>query len=188
MAGGARGPTPSRARRTWIEPGAPPYVQRCTAPWHAVAGGAVDSCCVTLYAIVAREHLSIRVDPATKQELEREARRRGTPTTTLAESLLREGIRTASHPGITFRDGPAGRRAGLIGGPDIWEVVRVWLDEGKRPEATAGTLRLSLGLVEAALGYYYEYRKEIDEWIERNEALMAEAEAAGHRRRALGSS
>lgn len=140
-----------------------------------------------MWAAVARQHLSIRVDPATKQELEREAKRRGTPTTTLAESLLREGIRTASHPGITFRDGPAGRRAGLIGGPDVWEVVRVWSDNHRRSQATAEYLRLPLGLVEAALGYYGEYRAEIDGWIERNEALMGEAETAWRRRRALGT-
>lgn len=28
------------------------------------------------------------------------------------------------HPGIVFRPGPMGRRAGLIGGPDVWEAVR----------------------------------------------------------------
>lgn len=28
------------------------------------------------------------------------------------------------HPGIVFRPGPTGRRAGLAGGPDVWEVVR----------------------------------------------------------------
>jgi hypothetical protein len=138
-------------------------------------------------ARVARQHLSIRVDPGTKHELEREAKRRGTATTTLAESLLREGIRTASHPGITFRDGPAGRRAALIGGPDVWEVVRVWLDSKKRAKATAEYLRLPLGLVEAALGYYAEYRDEVDERIQRNDRLMAEAQAAWHRRQALGS-
>ena len=140
-----------------------------------------------MYASVARQHLSIRVDPSTKHELEREAKRRGTPTTTLAESLLREGIRTASHPGITFRDGPAGRRAGLVGGPDVWEVVRVWLDNGKENAPTAKYLQLPLGLVEAALGYYAEYRQETDDWIERNDTLMADAEAAWRRRRALST-
>ena len=29
---------------------------------------------------------------------------------------------------ITFRDGPTGRRAGLIGGPDVWEVA-MWIDD-----------------------------------------------------------
>ncbi len=42
-----------------------------------------------------------------------------------------EGARRDEHPMITFRDGPTGRRAGLIGGPDvtppgivIWSVVQ----------------------------------------------------------------
>jgi hypothetical protein len=136
---------------------------------------------------VARQHLSIRVDPATKHELEREAKRRGTPTTTLAESLLREGIRCAAHPGITFRDGPAGRRAALIVGPDVWEVVEVWQDNRKRAKATAKYLQLPLGLVEAALGYYAEFGPEIDDRILRNRTLAAEAEAAWRRRQALGT-
>jgi hypothetical protein len=25
---------------------------------------------------------------------------------------------------VIYRDGPTGRRAGLAGGPDIWEIVR----------------------------------------------------------------
>jgi hypothetical protein len=28
------------------------------------------------------------------------------------------------HPGIIFRDGPSGRRAVLIAGPDVHEVIR----------------------------------------------------------------
>ena len=43
-------------------------------------------------------------------------------------------------------------------------------------------------MVEAALGYYAEYRDEVDEWIERNDESMAEAEAARRRRQALGTS
>jgi hypothetical protein len=144
--------------------------------------------CVTLCASVARQHLSIRVDPTTKHDLEREAQRRGTPTTTLAETLLREGIRSASHPGIVFRDGPAGRRAALIGGPDVWEVVRVWQDNKKRTKATADYLQVPSGLVEAALAYYAEYRPEIDDRMQQNETFAAESHAAWRRRRrALGA-
>jgi len=29
-----------------------------------------------------------------------------------------------THPGVLFREGPAGRRVVLSGGPDVWEVVR----------------------------------------------------------------
>lgn len=141
---------------------------------------------VTLCALVAREHLSIRVDAETKQELEREAKRRGTPTTTLAETLLREGIRTASHPGITFRDGPGGRRAALVGGPDVWEVIRVWRDAERSAESASTSLRLPTGLVDAALSYYAEYADEVDGWLDRNDELMAEAQAGWQRRHALG--
>jgi hypothetical protein len=38
--------------------------------------------------------------------------------------LVDEGLRMAEHPGVVFRDGPSGRRAGLAGGPEVWEVIR----------------------------------------------------------------
>jgi len=134
---------------------------------------------------VAREHLSIRIDGETRRELEREAARRGTPKTTLAESLLREAVRMTSHPGITFREGPAGRRAGVIGGPDVWEVVEVWKDNDRDAAATSAAISLPIGLVDAAVGYYVDQAAEIDAWIERNRAQADEAEAAWRRRQTL---
>jgi len=131
---------------------------------------------------VAREHLSIRIDSETRRDLEREAARRGTPKTTLAESLLREAVRMTSHPGITFREGPAGRRAGVIGGPDVWEVVEVWKDSDRDAAATSAAISLPIGLVDAAVGYYVDQAAEIDAWIERNRAQADEAEAAWRRR------
>ena len=135
-----------------------------------------------MWAIVAREHLSIRIDGETRRDLEREAARRGTPKTTLAESLLREAIQMVSHPGITFREGPAGRRAGVVGGPDVWEVVEVWNDSDRDPAATAEVINLPIGLVDAAVGYYLDKPEEVDAWIERNRSQAADAEAAWQRR------
>jgi hypothetical protein len=100
----------------------------------------------------------------------------------LAESLLKEAIRMASHPGITFRDGPAGRRAGVAGGPDVWEVVEVWNDNDRNSAATAEVLDLPRGLVDSAVGYYVDTPDEIDTWIERNRAQAADAEATWRRR------
>jgi hypothetical protein len=37
--------------------------------------------------------------------------------------LVDEALRLGEHPLITFKDGPAGRRARLVGGPDVWEVI-----------------------------------------------------------------
>ena len=136
----------------------------------------------TLCATVAREHLSIRIDSETRRELEREAARRGTPKTTLAESLLREAVRMTSHPGITFRESPVGRRAGVIGGPDVWEVIEVWNDNDRDAAATAAAISLPVGLVDAAIGYYLDQATEIDAWIQRNREQGADAEAAWRRR------
>lgn len=38
--------------------------------------------------------------------------------------LLDEALRKDAHPAIVFRDGPTGRRAGIIAGPDVWEIIR----------------------------------------------------------------
>lgn len=38
------------------------------------------------------------------------------------------GARGNEHPMVTLRDGPTGRRAELLGGPDVWEVA-TWIDE-----------------------------------------------------------
>jgi hypothetical protein len=73
---------------------------------------------------------------------------------------------------IVFRDGPAGRRPAVAGGPDVWEVVRVFIAEGRSVQATADNLRVSVGLAEAAIAYYTDNRAAIDEWIAANDAMM----------------
>jgi hypothetical protein len=67
----------------------------------------------------------------------------------------------------------------LIGpGLDVWEVIATVRDnEGSVPEA-AGYLEIPLGLVEAAVAYYGEYRDEIDEEIELNDAEYERGKAA----------
>jgi hypothetical protein len=35
-----------------------------------------------------------------------------------------EGLQIEEFPGIVFRSGPTGRRAGIVGGPDVWKIVR----------------------------------------------------------------
>jgi len=131
--------------------------------------------------------LSLRVDPETKRALEREAASRRVAKTLLAEQFLREGIQMAMHPGIVFRDGPAGRRAGLVGGPDVWEIIMVWSDSGRNVRDTATALTLPVGLVNVALGYYADHQAEIDEWIGENRRVGEEAEAARRRREALSA-
>lgn len=103
----------------------------------------------------------------------------------LAERYIDEGLRMDSHPGIVFRDGPMGRRAGLAAGPDVWEIIGGLKQLPTRGEAAitklARLLELTDGQIRTALGYYGEFTQEIEHLIERNESEALRAEAAWRR-------
>ncbi len=83
------------------------------------------------------------------------------------------------HPLIRFAEGPAGRRARLVGtGKDVWEVIAVVRDNGGDTAEAARYLEMPLGLVQAAVAYYGAYPDEIDQWVDLNEQEAAEAHAA----------
>ena len=89
----------------------------------------------------------------------------------------------AEHPGIVFREGPSGRRAGMIGhGLDVWEVVETIRNEEGDIQAAAAYLAISPHLVEAAQGYYVDYPDEIDAWIASNAVAADDSEASARRR------
>jgi hypothetical protein len=103
----------------------------------------------------------------------------------LAQRYIEEGLRHDSHPLIQFLDGPSGRRASLIGsGLDVWEVIATVRDNDGSVQEAAAYLRVPVGLVQASVAYYGEYRGEIDTEIELNESEYQrgfEAAAAGER-------
>ena len=131
-----------------------------------------------------RVHVSFRLPRSLLASIDEIAERSGDSRAHAAESLLDEAVRAAHHPGIVFRPGPAGRRAALVGGPDVWEIVSVWTENDRDARATAEYLSLPLPVVETALDYYDTYTSEIDEWIGRNEAEAERAEASWRRRQA----
>jgi hypothetical protein len=97
-----------------------------------------------------------------------------------------EALRTEEHPGVLFRPGPAGRRAGLIGGPDVWQVIDTLLtvrddDPNLAEDALVTATSEAIGLpefhVRTAVRYYAAYRSEIDEWITANREAAAQGEA-----------
>ncbi|MGP8207040.1 MAG: hypothetical protein ACLQVK_13495, partial [Acidimicrobiales bacterium] len=74
------------------------------------------------------ENVSVRLEDGLAQRLRLRARAAGE---TLSDRLRRyadEGMRRDEHPLVTFRDGPTGRRAGIVGGPDVWEIV-MWVED-----------------------------------------------------------
>jgi len=70
------------------------------------------------------------------------------------------------HPGIVFKDGPAGRRPSLWVGPDVWELIKYFREIEDRGQVAIDRaveeLSLSESQVRAALDYYAEYADEID--------------------------
>jgi uncharacterized protein (DUF433 family) len=123
----------------------------------------------------------------TLARLDRGARRRGEAKARTAERLIDEGLRMEDHPGIVFRDGPAGRRAALAGGPDVWEVIETLkgteLSDEPALAATAEWGSLNLAQVRVAVRYYASFQEEIDERIDRNREEAERLRAAWERER-----
>jgi hypothetical protein len=111
-----------------------------------------------------------------------------------ANLLVDEGLRMAEHPGVVFRDGPTGRRAGLAGGPDVWEVIRaVKSARGAEPELSEDEVLalvvdntgVPVRMVRTALSYWASYQADVDAEITAAEEAEAAAEEAWRRERDL---
>lgn len=98
------------------------------------------------------------------------------------------------HPGVIFRDGPVGRRATLVGGPDVWEVIRaVRSARNAEPDLPEGELldliELNSGLprrqLRTAVDYWGAYPAEVDALIEHADSIEAAGLAARLRTDAL---
>jgi uncharacterized protein (DUF433 family) len=135
-----------------------------------------------------KEGFSLRLKRTTRERLGQRAREVGQPPTSLAERYIEEGLRTDDHPAIYFRDGAAGRRASVIGSRlSVADVITTMRQNEQSVEETAHVLNLPRFKVEAAVGYYADYREEVDDWIGRGEESAARAEQAWHRRQQVGA-
>jgi nitrogenase molybdenum-iron protein alpha/beta subunit len=131
----------------------------------------------------------IRIGKGTLQTLRDRSRGSGEPIAHLAERYIEEGLRADRHAGIFFREGPAGRRAVVVGGPDVWEIVSAARSAPEKGQALVTALAERLGISEnkirVAIRYYAEYPEEIDDWIAANDAEAERLEAALAREREL---
>jgi hypothetical protein len=119
--------------------------------------------------------------------LDARSERLGESKARVAERLIEEGLRIEELPGIVFRSGPTGRRAGIIGGPDVWEIARdlkAAAEEGATNpiESVVRISGLDRRAVELAASYYAAYPAEVDDRIQLDE------EAAERLRHVIGSS
>jgi predicted transcriptional regulator len=132
-----------------------------------------------------REVSSFRLPPDMVRRLDSRAAIQGSTRTALAEQYLEEGLRLVEHPGIRFADGPAGRRAAVVGGPDVWEIVMVLKANGGDVDEVASLLDLPAPRVQVALRYYLTYTDEIDAWLAENDAIFEREYALQEKQRRL---
>lgn len=108
--------------------------------------------------------------------------------------LVDEALRMHEHPLIVFKDGPAGRRARLVGGPDVWEVIGAVRSVRESDPALAGdealevvaeTSGVPMPFLRAALGYWGDYPEEVDAFLDRAHAEAAQARAGWERQQEL---
>jgi hypothetical protein len=115
------------------------------------------------------ENVSVRLEDSLAQRLRLRARAAGETVSDRLRRYAEEGVRRDEHPLITFRDGPTGRRAGLVGGPDVWEVV-MWVEElgGERDPVAllVDESTLTYPQIEAALRYRAAYPDEVSARID----------------------
>jgi hypothetical protein len=125
-------------------------------------------------------NVSVRLDEDLARRLRIRARAAGESLSDRLRRYAEEGARRDEHPLITFRDGPTGRRAGLVGGPDVWEVV-MWLedlaDEADPAAALAADGPVTRPQIDAALRYQVAYTEEIAARIELHRRETAAADA-----------
>ena len=81
---------------------------------------------------------------------------------------------------ITFRDGPTGRRAGLVDGPDVWEVA-MWIDDlgdgADRAAQLSADGIVTRPQIDAALAYRSTHPDEIQARIDLHRSKTAAADA-----------
>lgn len=124
-------------------------------------------------------NVSIRLDESLAERLRLRARAAGETLSDRLRRYAEEGTRRDEHPLITFRDGPAGRRAAIVGGPDVWEVA-MWVEDLAREGDPAVTLAAESALtrpqVDAALRYRAAYPDEIAARVELHRRETASAD------------
>jgi uncharacterized protein (DUF433 family) len=116
---------------------------------------------------------SIRLSEEAVKEIEALASDTGRDFSGITRDLLIEAVKIRRCPGVTFADGPSGRRAKIAGtGIDIWEFIATFKGLAENYDKLRKTYHwLSDQQIRSALSYYALYPDEIDERITRNDMI-----------------
>jgi hypothetical protein len=126
------------------------------------------------------ESLSTRVKGWLRKEIVDFGRRQREGPSEALRRVTEEWWAMSRFPAIEFRDGVTGRRAGVRGGPDVWEVVMVWKDHDPNREGLYDHFggHVSQEGLDQALAYHERFSEEIDERIEENRRVAGRLESA----------
>ncbi len=126
---------------------------------------------------MASSTVATRLPEVLARELARFARRRRIGPSEALRAIVAEWVAMAKYPAIEFRDGPVGRRPGLRGGPDVWEIAMVGREIDRDvPALCEHFAHVPPQAMEQALAYHAEHREEVDAWVEENERLGEDLE------------
>ena len=132
---------------------------------------------------------SFRISDAARTRLASRAAREGMTATALLDLLIVEGVDQLDNPGIIFRGPAHDRRAALVSGPDVWEVVARLQEldgsEEQRISLLSAESDLHPRLIRIALDYAAEHSDEVRERIERNQAMAERSRTIAQQREAL---
>lgn len=131
----------------------------------------------------------IRIESKTLRSLRERSKQSGEPIVRLAQRYIDEGMQLDRHPGIVFREGPAGRRAVVVSGPDVWEIIAAARSAPERGEELVNALAERVGVpserIRIAIRYYAEYPEDVDRFIALVEEEAERLEQALERERSL---
>jgi hypothetical protein len=152
----------------------------CTSPRLRDRQRKTGQLLTTCYNECMSVNVSVRLDDTLAERLRLRARAAGESLSDRLRRYAEEGSRRDEHPLITFRDGPVGRRAAVVGGPDVWEIV-MWLEdlasEGDPVRVLAAEQDISRPLIDAALRYRDAYPDEVEARIALHRHDTAAADA-----------
>lgn len=116
---------------------------------------------------------SIRLPEEAVKEIEALASVTGRDFSGVARDLLIDAVKMRRCPGVTFADGPTGKRAKIAGtGIDIWEFITTFKGLGENYNKLKEAYHwLSDQQIRSALSYFALYPSKIDEKITYNEDI-----------------
>jgi len=132
---------------------------------------------------------SFRISDSARTRLASRAAREGSSATALLDQLIVEGIDQRDYPGIVFRGPAHDRRAALVGGPDVWEVIGRLQEldgsEEQRISLLGAESDLHPRIIRIALDYAADHADEIRGRIDGNRAMAEQSLSTARQREAL---